>query len=578
MSKAEIFLNLKDIFFLIFPFNKQFGYHFFLAINFLLMRKDQNLPSLSIRIIQISCAIAWCLMAAGPVFGFAALKPILISQKVYESRCDLKAKTIGDVECVEQDLALNNLFTVACMVTNISALPVGSVLDSYGPKVTGIIGSIILALGSLSLKFASQLQLIDGYLTGYTLLALGGPFVFISCFQLANSFPRNSGLILALLTGAFDSSSALFLFYRLYYFTVEKLSLSSFFTWYLAVPIFILACQLFVMPRDSYKTVGTLAKIAETGIDETGLPLNSDLLTPADAANTGVNSNANTAATGEPYYQPTISETTALLMRRPSVGASRRESTASRASYTSVKSSYEQEADSKLVHTTGGVFGILHGSSISAQLRSPWFLLMTLFTTIQMLRINFFVATIKAQETYLYGGDEAIATTINHFFDLALPLGGILSIPFIGLILDNLTTLTVLYILTGLSLFIGVMGLLSWLPGTYAGILVLVVYRPFYYTAVSDFCAKVFGYDNFGTIYGTIIAFSGVCNILQQVMDKIMHEYLHMNPNPINTTLVALTALFGFILIAFVKSQEKEIKRRSLEMEAEDATYASMPS
>ena len=40
------------------------------------------------------------------------------------------------------------LFTIACMVTNISALPVGSILDSYGPKITGIIGSILLTLGS----------------------------------------------------------------------------------------------------------------------------------------------------------------------------------------------------------------------------------------------------------------------------------------------------------------------------------------------------------------------------------------------------------------------------------------------
>ena len=39
---------------------------------------------------------------------------------------------------------------------------------------------------------------------------------------------------------------------------------------------------MFIMPKDSYKTVGTLAKIAETGIDETGKPLDSNLLTPED--------------------------------------------------------------------------------------------------------------------------------------------------------------------------------------------------------------------------------------------------------------------------------------------------------
>ncbi|KAI5954517.1 hypothetical protein KGF54_002292 [Candida jiufengensis] len=516
-----------------------------------------KLPPITTRIIQITCAIIWCLVAAGPVFGYAALKPILISQHVYENECVESVQT----KCVQQDLSLNLLFTVACSVTNLSALPVGSILDTYGPKISGIIGAVILALGSLSLKYASSMTYLDGYLIGYTLLALGGPFTFISSFQLANSFPKNSGLVLALLTGAFDSSSALFLFYRLYYFKIKEISISSFFSGYLVVPLFILICQLTVMPKDSYKTVGTLAKIAETGIDETGKPLSL--------------SEQNDGESGEEYYQPTITETTALLMRRPS--HNRRESTISRASYSSMKSAYEQEADTKLINSTGGVFGILHGYSISDQLKSPWFLLMTTFTTIQMLRINFFVATIKSQEVYLYGSEE-LATTINHFFDLALPLGGILSIPFIGLILDNLTTLTVLYILTALSLFIGVMGLVSWLPGTYAGIIILVLYRPFYYTAVSDFCAKVFGYDNFGTVYGTIIAFSGICNILQQAMDKLTQEYFKGNPTPINSILVILTAVFGFSLIGFVKSQEKDIKRRNLEMEAEEATYRSLPT
>ncbi|RCK59221.1 Protein FMP42 [Candida viswanathii] len=534
-----------------------------------------HLPPLPTRLLQVSCAIVWCLLAAGPVFGFAAIKPIFISQHIYQSKCDFSTKSSSpeEVQCVEQDLSLNLLFTVACMVTNISALPVGSILDSYGPKITGIIGSVILALGALSMKFANSIALFDGYLTGYTLLALAGPFVFISCFQLANSFPKNSGLVLALLTGAFDSSSALFLFYRLYYTRIQQLSIGGFFTVYLVVPVFIFLCQVFIMPRDSYKTVGTLAKIAETGIDETGMPLDQNLLTPEDRRSV----NSSSAIDSIENYQPTISETTSLLMRRASAPNSRRASTTLRASYLSMKSHYEQEADTRLINSSGGVFGVLHGATISQQLNSWWFWGMCFFTTIQMLRINYFVATIKSQMVYLYHGDEELATSINHFFDLALPLGGLCAIPMIGLVLDNLTTLLVLTILCGLSLFIGVAGLLSWLPATYAGILVLVIYRPFYYTAVSDFCAKVFGYDNFGTVYGTIIAISGVCNILQQVMDKATHEYFHMNPGPVNTILVVLTAVFGVALIGFVKSQEMHIRRKNLEMEAQDASYRPMP-
>lgn len=519
------------------------------------------LPSLTTRVIQVCCAITWCLVAAGPVFGYAALKPILIAEGIYEHKCDLKPQD-SVTKCVDQDLSLNFLFTLACMVTNISALPVGSILDTYGPKITGIIGSIVIGLGSLSLKYGSSLSIIDGYLIGYSLLALGGPFVFISCFQLANSFPKNSGLILALLTGAFDSSSALFLGYRLLYFKIKAVPLSTFFGWFLIVPVFIFVCQLTIMPSDSYKTVGTLAKIAETAIDETGRPLDSDLLLAADR---------DASQSRHDHSQPTINETTALLLskdiRRASLVSTR----------SSAKSVYEQQADDELVHKSGGVYGILHGYPAIEQLKSSWFILLSIFITVQMLRINYFVATIKNQERYLYD-DEDIATTINHVFDIALPLGGLVAIPFIGLILDNLTTLVVLIILTLISVFVGIMGLMSYLPATYAGILIMVAYRPFYYTAISHLFSIIFGFDNFGVLYGSAIAISGGFNILQQVLDRLTQSYYQGNPTPINSMLTIFTGVIGLTLIFFVRSQEAQIKRKNLEYEAEGAPVVNIPN
>lgn len=61
------------------------------------------------------------------------------------------------------------------------------------------------------------------------------------------------------MTGAFDASAAVLLFYRLAYessggtFTPDK-----FFTLYLVVPIFIFIGQLTLMNEDAYKTVPQL--------------------------------------------------------------------------------------------------------------------------------------------------------------------------------------------------------------------------------------------------------------------------------------------------------------------------------
>lgn len=478
----------------------------------------------------------WCLFAAGPVFGFAALKPVLISQGVYKEVCEIEGAdfNISEALCVEQDLKLNLMFTLAAVITNATALLVGSILDNYGPRITGILGSIFIAFASLLLANGKSIVLFDAYLIGYIALAFGGPFVFISCFQLANSFPGRSGLILALLTGCFDTSSALFLFYRVVYQNdyIKNLTLKKFFSYYLVVPIFILLCQLFIMPHQSYKTIENIAKIGETGLDEAGLPLDPN----------------------DPRYP--ASEVASIEQRNRS----------RRSSIKSTKSVYETIADNQLKQKTSGIFGVLHSKSISEQFKSPWWYIMCLFTTIQMLRINYFVATVASQMEYYF--NPTISVKINKFFDVALPLGGIISIPFIGLILDNLTLLTALMILLGTSTAIGIFGMLPIQFFQYIGIMLLVVYRPFYYTAVSDYCVKVFGYATFGTVYGAIICFSGMMNLTQTLLDNATHFRFGGNPNPINALLVSLTIIFGVSMVSFIKSQEKKIIRDNLIAEA----------
>src|ERR1700760_132383 len=135
------------------------------------------------------------------------------------------------------------MFTVAAVSTNLATLPIGTILDRYGPRVCGLMGGAFVAVGCLFFAYAWTLNLyhIDGYIPGYLFLALGGPFVFISSFQLSNTFPKYSGLILALLTGSFDTSSAVFLVYRLIYSATDGAFYpQKFFLVYLVVLAFIL--------------------------------------------------------------------------------------------------------------------------------------------------------------------------------------------------------------------------------------------------------------------------------------------------------------------------------------------------
>ena len=74
--------------------------------------------------------------------------------------------------------------------------------------------------------------------------------------------------------------------------------------------------------------------------------------------------------------------------------------------------------------------------------------------------------------------------------------------PIVGTLLDNFTTPTVLGVLVLTSIVIGVLQLIPNLIAQYATVLIFAIYRPLYYTAVSDYCAKIFGFRTFGKVYG----------------------------------------------------------------------------
>ena len=435
------------------------------------------------------------------------------------------------------------MFVVSATLTNIVALPVGTILDRYGPRVSGIIGSLLIALGCVFFIIAASLP-FDAYIPGYLFLALGGPFIFISSFQLSNCFPRHSGLILALLTGAFDTSSAVFLVYRLIYAVDTSFGTSRFFLVYLAVPGFILLAQFLIMPASSYKTVG---EILDSAADS------ANLESPTESMSSMIQEES-LREQRERRIDSVLDEMTPLVPKR---------------------SENEIRLQGQQKNQISGVFGALHGKSALQQIRSPFFFLMTAFVVIQMTRINYFVATIFNQYKNLLGPEEALS--MNNIFDIALPVGGVLSIPFIGLILDNFSTVTTLSILVVTATIIGVSGCLPYTFVAVFNIVLFVLYRPFYYTAVSDYSAKVFGFHTFGKVYGLIICISGLMNLSQSGLDALRHHVFADDPIPVNVILLALALFVGTALVIFVERRSHKVEQDILQHEAEDAEPEPMP-
>ena len=101
--------------------------------------------------------------------------------------------------------------------------------------------------------------------------------------------------------------------------------------------------------------------------------------------------------------------------------------------------------------------------------------------------------------------------------------------------------------------------------------------RPFYYTTISDYCAKVFGFATFGKVYGLVICLAGLFNFLQAPLDAATHQQFHDDPVPVNVMLLVTAFVAGVTVISYVGWRSRTMARDKLENEAEGASETLMP-
>jgi len=406
-----------------------------------------------------------CWLASGIVFGFAALKPVLVNEGVFGERCpsDWNPEPDDggefDIPCPEQDLRLNLFFVVGSITTNVSSLVAGAMLDRFGRRVCWMLASLYLAVGLILMGNAFAIPEFDGYLAGNIFLGLGGTFIFVPTFQLSNAFPRYAGLVVALITGAFDASAAVFLFYRLAYeASGKRFTPTHFFFGYLAVPLLIVAAEWTFMPPSAYQTTPEIEQKIKKALDP-----NLDIHQSDE----------------EIRDDQTLWKVRKQRSRRREEKLHRIEAVAG--------GEEEREERMRAIEErqeVSGIWGVLHGLPAHRQMMTPWFVLILLLTILQMLRMNYFIATIRSQYRYMLDS-EVGAEAVNQFFDIALPVGGVVSTPFIGFLLNNTSMTVVFLVLTILIVIIGILNCLPYLWAGYATVLAFVIFRPLYYSVVS---------------------------------------------------------------------------------------------
>ena len=143
------------------------------------------------------------------------------------------------------------------------------------------------------------------------------------------------------------------------------------------------------------------------------------------------------------------------------------------------------------------------------QVRSKAFVFALLFTAFQLLRVNFYIGTVSSQLAFLSPSSAEAWTTA---FTLVLPIGGVLSIPIVGWFMDRCSLTTAM---TALSVAATAFGVFNAVPvlGVQAVTFVLMAFfRAFLFGGMSSYVAIVFGFANFGQLWGLIMFSSGILN------------------------------------------------------------------
>lgn len=364
-------------------------------------------------------------------------------------------------------MRLNLFFITASITLNVSTVLAGYILDHHGRRACYLLSAAILLLGSACMTLAfwlgDRMAWFDGYIVGNVLLGLGGNFLFVSSYQLSNAFPRRAGLVVALVTGAFDASAAVFLFYRLAYeATNHRFKPAIFFLAFgLTIPFLILVAELFLMPKSNYNTKREYQAAIAAAQDST----------------------QDVRASDQEVYRNKPQELRRARQRRASIRETRLERIE-----TVAGTAEERREDRKVARerqAASGVYGILQTKSVARQMATPWFWLLLLMTVVQMTRMNYFIATVRAQYRYMLDS-EALAERVNGFFDVALPVAGVATTPFIGVLLNEVPVWGTLAVLSGLIIALGALNCVSGSLGAgYATVVMFVLFRPLYYSAVS---------------------------------------------------------------------------------------------
>ncbi|XP_036852608.2 large neutral amino acids transporter small subunit 3 isoform X2 [Manis javanica] len=510
------------------------------------------------------------------LLGWGSLLIMLKKEGFYSSICPAEniTNTTKDEQpwwpsCDRQEEMLNLGFTIGSFVLSATTLPLGILMDRFGPRPTRLVGSAsfaasctLMALASRDTKVLSPLIFLALSLNGF-----GGICLTFSSLTLPNMFGNLRSTFMALMIGSYASSAITFPGIKLLY-DAGVAFVVIMFTWSGLACLIFLNCAL-NWPNEPFpapEEVDYTKKIKLRGL-------------ALDHKVTGDRFYTHVTAVGQRLSQkaPSLEEGNEVFMPPKDVPGTS-----------------EAPADKSI--------------PFRKSLCSPIFLWSLLTMGMTQLRVIFYMAAMNKMLAFLVtGGQEhevdslmqRAAETVGFYSSVfgAMQLLCLLTCPLIGYIMDwqikdcvdaptegtapgdardgvatkstrpryckiqKLTNAINAFTLTNLLLVgFGITCLINNLHLQFVTFVLHTMVRGFYHSACGGLYAAVFPSNHFGTLTGLQSLISAVFALLQQPLFMVMVGPLKGEPFWVNLGLL-LFSLLGFLLPSYLLYYRAQLRK-----------------
>ncbi|CAO2596627.1 Large neutral amino acids transporter small subunit 3 [Lemmus lemmus] len=464
--------------------------------------------------------------------------------------------------CDQQDKMLNLGFTIGSFLLSATTLPLGILMDRFGPRPLRLVGSAcfaasctLMALASRDTNVLSPLIFLALSLNGFA-----GICLTFTSLTLPNMFGNLRSTFMALMIGSYASSAITFPGIKLIYDAGVSFTVIMF-TWSGLACLIFLNCAL-NWPAEAFPAPEEVDYTKK--IKLIGLALDHKV-------------------TGDRFYTHVTIVGQRLSQKAPSL----EEGT------DAFISSQDISGTSKKHHESECLVRFLESVPFRKSLCSPIFLWSLVTMCMTQLRVIFYMAAMnKILEFLVTGGREHVEFYSSIFGVMQLLC--LLTSPLIGYIMDwrikdcvddptegalpegassgdprpryrkiqKLTNAINAFTLTNILLVgFGIICLISNLHLQLVAFVLHTIVRGFFHSACGGLYAAVFPSNHFGTLTGLQSLISAVFALLQQLLFMAMVGPLHGDPFWVNLGLLILSFL-GFLLPSYLFYYRSRLQRQ----------------